>query len=51
MAETTGASILALSAQIWQWMSAQDVDRLEQLIDGVGQRYAGAPAPVKEDDQ
>ena len=26
-------------------------DRLEQLIDGVGQRYAGAPAPVKEDDQ
>ena len=25
--------------------------RLEQLIDGVGQRYAGAPAPVKEDDQ
>lgn len=26
-------------------------DRLEQLIDGVGQRYAGAPVPAKEDDQ
>ncbi|MFJ6044639.1 nuclear transport factor 2 family protein [Brachybacterium paraconglomeratum] len=33
MAETTGASILALSARIWQLMSGQDVDRLEQLID------------------
>lgn len=26
-------------------------DRLEQLIDGVGQRYAGVPVPAKEDDQ
>ncbi|PLA37518.1 hypothetical protein CYJ46_08770 [Corynebacterium coyleae] len=25
-------------------------DRLEQLIDGVGQRYGGAPAPVKEEE-
>lgn len=26
-------------------------DRLEQLIDSVGQRYAGAPAPAKGDEQ
>lgn len=31
-------------------IDAPSYDRLEQLIDGVGQRYGGAPAPVKEEE-